>query len=63
VIHLKVNGLAAERIRVLQFLREDEVNRDELQPHLIEKLLSRSLANPANIALQNHAREFQESMK
>jgi hypothetical protein len=63
MIHLKVNGLAAERIRVLHFLREDEVNRDELQPHLIEKLLSRSLANPANIALQKLAREFRESMK
>jgi hypothetical protein len=61
IIHLTVNRLTAERIRVLHFLREDEINRDEFQPHLIEKLLSRSLANPANIALQNLAREFRES--
>jgi hypothetical protein len=63
VIHLKVNGLTAEWIRVLHFLREDEINRSELQPHLIDGLLSRTLANPANIALQNLAREFRESMK
>jgi hypothetical protein len=55
--------LTAEQIRVLHFLREDEIDRSELQPHLIGKLLARSLTNPANIALQNLAREFRESLK
>jgi hypothetical protein len=63
VVHLEGNGLTVEQIRVLHFLRESEINRNELQPHLIDKLLSRSLANPANIALQNLAREFRESEK
>jgi hypothetical protein len=63
VAHLKTNGLTAEQIRVLHFLREDEVTRDELQPHLIRNLLSRSLTNPANIALQSLAREFRESIR
>lgn len=62
-VHLEANGLTAEQIRVLHFLRENEINRSELQPHLIDKLLSRSLSNPANIALQNLAREFRESVK
>jgi hypothetical protein len=61
-VHLEVNGLTAEQIRVLHFLREDEIDRKELQPHLINGLLSRPLTNPANIALQNLAREYQESM-
>ena len=61
--HLGPNGLTADRIRVLHFLRTDEIDREELQPHLIDNLLSRSLTNPANIALQNLAREFRESLK
>ena len=63
VAHLTANGLTAEQIRVLHFLREDEITRDELQPHLLCNLLSRSLRNPANIALQNLAREFRETIK
>jgi hypothetical protein len=55
--------LAADQIRVLHFLRSDEIDREELQPHLIDNLLSRSLTNPANIALQNLAREYRESLK
>jgi hypothetical protein len=61
--HLAANGLSIEEIRVLHFLRENEINRDELQPHLIGKLLSRGLMNPANIALQNLAREFWDSVR
>jgi hypothetical protein len=60
--HLGLNRLAAEQIRVLHFLRTDEIDRAELQPHLIDNLLSRSLTNPANIALQNLAREYRASL-
>jgi hypothetical protein len=63
IVHLAANGLSAEQIRVLHFLREDEINRAELQPYLIDKLLARSLANPANIALQNLVREYRESIR
>jgi hypothetical protein len=61
--HLWPNKLTADQIRVLHFLRKDEIDREELQPHLIDNLLSRSLTNPANIALQNLAREYRESLK
>ncbi len=61
--HLRLSGLVADQIRVLHFLRGDEISRDELQPHLIDGLLSRPLTNPANIALQNLAREYRESQK
>ena len=61
--HLSQNGLCADQIRVLHFLRADEIDRGELQPGLIDNLLSRSLANPANIALQNLARDYRESLK
>jgi len=61
--HLRLHGLTADQIRVLHFLRSDEISRDELQPHLIGGFLSRPLTNPANIALQNLAREYRESQK
>jgi hypothetical protein len=61
--HLRLNGLTADQIRVLHFLRTDEIDREELQPHLIDNLLSRSLTNPANMALQKLAREYRESLK
>ena len=61
--HLGPNGLTVDQIRVLHFLRTDEIDRAELQPHLIDNLLSRSLTNPANVALQNLAREYRESLK
>ncbi|MGH6821992.1 MAG: hypothetical protein ACREC4_00630 [Methylocella sp.] len=63
LLHFSQNGLTADQIRVLHFLRLDEINREELQPHLIGNLLSRSLTNPVNIALQNLAREYRESLK
>jgi hypothetical protein len=62
-IHLNTNALTVEQIRVLHFLRENEIDRGELQLHLIDKLLARPLTNPANIALQSLAREFRESLK
>lgn len=61
--HLRLSGLTADQIRVLHFLRPDEVSRDELQPHLIDGLLSRPLTNPANIALQNLVREYRDSQR
>jgi hypothetical protein len=61
--HLRPNGITADQIRVLHFLRTDEIDREELQPHLIDNLLSRSLTNPANIALQSLVREYRESLK
>jgi len=61
LVHLRSNRLTANQIRVLHFLREDEINREELQPHLIDNLLSRPLTNPANLALQELAREYRES--
>jgi hypothetical protein len=61
--HLRQNELTADRIRVLHFLRTDEIDREELQPHLIDNLLSRSLTNPANIVLQSLAREYRESLE
>jgi hypothetical protein len=62
IIHLNANGLTTEQIRVLHFLREEEIDRGELQPHLIGSLLGRPVKNPANIALQNLAREFWQSI-
>ena len=61
--HIEANALPVEGIRVLHFLREDEIRREELQPHLIDGLLSRSFFNPANIVLQNLVREYRESLK
>ncbi|MGH6925704.1 MAG: hypothetical protein ACRED5_18410 [Propylenella sp.] len=61
--HLEPNRLAADQIRVLHFLRTNEIDREELQPHLIDNLLSRPLMNPANIALQNLAREYRDSLR
>lgn len=61
--HLRSNELTVDQIRVLHFLRTDEIDRGELQPHLIDNLLSRSLTNPANIALQSLAREYRELLE
>jgi hypothetical protein len=63
LVHLNENGLTADQIRVLHFLRLDEIEREELQSHLIDNLLSRPLTNPANIALQNLAREYRETLR
>lgn len=61
--HLGPNGLTADQIRVLHFLRIEEIDRAELQPQFIDNMLSRSLTNPANIALQSLAREYRETLK
>ncbi|HEY1475225.1 MAG TPA: hypothetical protein VGF53_14205 [Pseudolabrys sp.] len=63
IVHLGANALTADQIRVLHFLRMAEVSREELQPHLIDGLLSRSLTNPANIALQDLVREYRTTLK
>lgn len=63
LVHFSGNGLTVDQIRVLHFLRLDEIDRGELQPHLIDNLLARLLTNPANIALQNLAREYRESLR
>ena len=61
--HLNQNGLTADQIRVLHFLRSDEIDRDELQLHLIDGFLFCPMTNLANIALQRLAREYQVSLK
>lgn len=63
MVHLKLNGLTVDQIRVLHFLRDDEIDRNELQPDLIEGLLSRQLKNPANFALQQLVREYRNSLR
>lgn len=59
--HLQRNALDVEQIRVLHFLREHEIERDDFQPERIDDMLGRHLVNPANIALQKLAREFRDS--
>jgi hypothetical protein len=60
--HLRANALDVEQIRVLHFLREDEIDRGELQPERIDGMLGRPLANPANVALQALARKFRDDL-
>jgi hypothetical protein len=62
LVHFTKNGLTVDGIRVLHFLRLDEIDRGELQAHLIDNLLGRSLTNPANIALQKLAGEYRDSI-
>ncbi len=61
--HLQRNALDVDQIRVLHFLREDEITRDEFQPDRIDSMLGRRLVNPANIALQALAREFRDACR
>lgn len=56
--HLNANKLTADKIRVLHFLRNDEIDRRELQPALIDDMLARKLVNPANIVWQDLVREY-----
>ena len=60
--HFKLNALSLEQIRVLHFLRTDEIDRAKLQPYLIDDLLSRSLSNPANVALQDLVRDYRATL-
>jgi hypothetical protein len=57
------NGLTADRIRVLHYQVEDEITREELQPALIDAMLSRTVTIPANVALQQLARAYRETLR
>jgi hypothetical protein len=62
--HLRQNGLEAKDIRVLHYLRTDEIDRSEIfLPDRIDAFLARKLVNPANVALQNVARDYRETLK
>lgn len=61
--HLRVNAIDVEQIRVLHFLREDEIARADFQPERIDEMLGRCLVNPANVALQALAREFRDACR
>jgi hypothetical protein len=61
--HLAMNGLGAEDIRVLHYLRDDEIDRSLiLLPEKIDEFLARTLTNPANLALQALARNYRETL-
>ena len=61
--HLALHGLTVDQIRVLHYLRDEEINRSTIfLPRHIDRFLARPLSNPANIALQNLAREFRETL-
>jgi hypothetical protein len=60
--HLRHNNLSAEDIRVLHYLRTDEIDRSLIfQEDRIEAFLAAELVNPANRALQALAREYRRS--
>jgi len=61
--HFRLNGLTTDQIRVLHFLRTDEIDRGDIQPHLIDKLLTRLLTNQVNITLQDVVREYRKIAK
>jgi hypothetical protein len=57
VAHLNRNYLSSEDIRVLHYLRNDEIDRNlVLQEKYIDNFLTRELHNPANQLLQTVAR-------
>jgi hypothetical protein len=61
--HLETNGLKAEDIRVLHYLRNDEIDRSTiLLPDILDQFLLRELKNPANRAFQNLARDYRDSL-
>jgi hypothetical protein len=43
---------------LIDFLRNDEIDRRELQPALIDDMLAHNLTNPANLAWQDLVREY-----
>ena len=62
--HLKTNGLRADDIRVLHYLRGDEIDRSTIAlPGKIVEFLTRTLHNPANSALQRLVRDYWESLR
>jgi hypothetical protein len=57
IAHLKNNYLSSEDIRVLHYLRNDEIERNlVLQEQHIDEFLTKELRNPANRLLQGVAR-------
>jgi hypothetical protein len=61
--HLALHRLTPNQIRVLHYLRLDEIDRSVIfLPREIDRFLARTLCNPANVALQNLAREFRGSL-
>jgi hypothetical protein len=62
--HLALNRLMANQIRVLHYLKDDEIERSEIfLPRHIDQFLARSLSNPANIELQKLARSYRETLR
>ncbi len=56
--------MIAENIRILHYLRTDEINRSIIfLPEVIDEFLARQLSNPANIALQNFARAYRQTLE
>lgn len=61
--HFEANGLTVDEIRVLHYLRTDEIDRSSmLLPNKIDTFLKQRLSNPINIALQNLVRSYRESL-
>jgi hypothetical protein len=61
IAHMSLNELVTSDIRVLHYLRLDEIDRSRiLLPEEIDGFLSRPLNNPANRALQELAREYRK---
>jgi hypothetical protein len=59
IAHLSTNDISMEDVRVLHYLRGDEVDRfNVLLPERIDEFLGRTLNNPANIRLQQLVREY-----
>lgn len=57
--HLRCNYISAEDIRVLHYLRTDEIERSLIfQDDHIDKFLAAELLNPSNRALQTIAAEY-----
>lgn len=63
LMHLEFNNVSPDDIRVLHYLRDDEINKGELQPSLIDGLLLRAVTNPANRLLQALAEEYAKTMR
>ena len=60
--HLDVHKLSAAHIRVLHFLRSNEIDRAEFQLDRLDAMLARPVTNPANLALQRLAQEYRDSL-
>jgi hypothetical protein len=59
VLHLSANNIYASDIRVLHYLRVDELDRSRiLMPDHIDAFLNRPLRNSANVALQRLVKEY-----